>query len=70
VIEAIGGKLLPVPEREESDQLPEEAPPGQVADDDESQGASRDDAEEQAGAADDDGDEGEGQATGNPRNAG
>jgi hypothetical protein len=59
-----------VPEREESDQLPEEGPAGQVPDDDESQGASRDDAEEQAGAADDDGDEGEGQATGNPRSAG
>jgi hypothetical protein len=56
--------------REESDQLPEEAPSNQVTDDDESLGASRDDAEEQAGAADEDGDEGEGQATGNPKNAG
>jgi hypothetical protein len=70
VVEAIGSRVQFMPEREESDQLPEEAPPGQVTDDDESQGASRDDAEEQAGAADDDGDEGEGQATGNPRNAG
>jgi hypothetical protein len=59
-----------MPEREESDQLPEEAPSGQVHDDDESQGASREEAEKQAGAADEDGDEGEGQATGNPRNAG
>jgi hypothetical protein len=57
-------------EREESDQLPEEGQGGEVPDDDESQGASRDDAEKQAGAADEDGDEGEGQATGNPRNAG
>ena len=59
-----------MPEREESDQLPEEGQGGEVRDDDESQGASREDAEEQAGAADEDGDEGEGQATGNPRNAG
>jgi hypothetical protein len=58
-----------MPEREESDQLPEEGQGGEVADDD-GQGASRDDAKKQAGAADKDGDEGEGQATGNPRNAG
>lgn len=69
--EAIGGNLSFVPERDESDQLPEEAPAGQATDDDrEGQGAARDDAEDQAGAADDDGDEGEGQATGNPRSAG
>jgi hypothetical protein len=59
-----------MPEREESDQLPEEGQGGEVPEDEQSQGASRDDAEEQAGAADDDGDEGEGQATGNPRSAG
>ncbi len=59
-----------MPEREESDQLPEEGQGAEVTDDDESQGASRDEAEDQAGAADDDGDEGEGQATGNPRAAG
>ena len=58
-----------MPDREESDQLPEEGQGGEVADD-ESQGGSREDAEEQAGAADKDGDEGEGQATGNPRSAG
>ena len=69
--QAIGGMLAFMPEREESDQLPEEGPSGQTTDDDgECQGASRDEAEEQAGAADEDGDEGEGQATGNPRSAG
>ena len=62
--------LAVMPEREESDQLPEEGQGGEVPQDEQSQGASRDDAEEQAGAADDDGDEGEGQATGNPRSAG
>ena len=36
-------------EREESDQLPEEGPAGQVSDDD-SDGPARDDAEENAGA--------------------
>jgi hypothetical protein len=71
VSEAIGCNLVIMPEREESDQLPEEAPSGQVHDDDEeSQGAGREDAEEQAGGADDDGDEGEGGATGDPKNAG
>ena len=59
-----------MPEREESDQLPEEGQGGEVHDDDQSQGASRDDAKDQAGAADEDGDEGKGQATGNPRAAG
>ena len=39
--------------REESDQLPEEAPPGQVTDD-EGLGAGRDEAKESAGGADDD----------------
>ena len=60
-----------MPDREESDQLPEEGQGGEVTDDDgQSQGAARKDAEKQAGAADEDGDEGEGQATGNPRAAG
>jgi hypothetical protein len=58
-----------MPEREESDQLPEEGQGGEVTDDD-GEGRARDDAEDQAGAADEDGDEGEGQATGNPRAAG
>ena len=58
-------------EREESDQLPEEGPPSQVPDGD-GGGAddARDDAEESAGAADEDGDDEEGQASGNPANAG
>ena len=47
--------------REESGQLPEEAPAGQGA-----ESESRDDADESAGAADDEG----GESTGNPRNAG
>lgn len=53
--------------REESDQLPEEAPPGQTVDDTSGAG-DRDGADESAGAADDDssGDE----STGNPANAG
>jgi len=50
--------------REESDQLPEEAPPEQVTDDDKD-GAARDEAEESAGVPDN-----PGQATGNPDNAG
>ncbi len=54
-------------ESEESDQLPEEAPPGQVPEDD-SGGAARDDAQENSGAADEKG--GEKNATGNPANAG
>ena len=57
------------PPQEESDQLPEEQQSGAVPDDDGDKGA-RDEAEGSAGAADDDGDEGEGQATGNPSNAG
>lgn len=56
-------------EREESDQLPEEGQGTEVPDDD-GEGAARDDAEDQAGAADEDGDDTEGQATGNPSNAG
>ena len=56
-------------EREESDQLPEEGPSSQVPDD-EGQGASREDAEEQAGTPGQEGQEDDGQATGNPKNAG
>jgi hypothetical protein len=52
--------------REESDQLPEEAPPGQVPEDD---GGGREEADENAGArGGQDSDAGE--ATGNPANAG
>ena len=51
--------------REESDQLPEEGPPGQVPDDDGS-GEARDEAEENAGAREGE----EGESTGNPANAG
>ena len=51
--------------QEESDQLPEEAPPEQVPDDDGSGGA-RADAEENAGAREGE----EGESTGNPANAG
>jgi hypothetical protein len=52
---------------EESDQLPEEGPGGQVPEDDSKAGA-RKDAEENAGAAGEE--EGSQQATGNPANAG
>jgi hypothetical protein len=55
-------------QREESDQLPEEGPGGQSTDDDSA--GDRGDANKNAGGADKDGDEGEGQATGNPANAG
>ena len=51
--------------REESDQLPEEAPSEQVSDDDGS-GRARDDAGENAGAREGE----EGESTGNPANAG
>ncbi len=51
-------------EYEESDQLPEEGQPSEVNEDEKSQEA-RDEAKENPGAADE-----EGQATGNPRNAG
>ena len=57
-------------DREESDQLPEEGQGGEVHDDDESQGASRDDAREQAGTEGEEGQDGDGQASGNPANAG
>jgi len=56
-------------EREESDQLPEEGPEDQVADD-EGQGASREDAEEQAGTPGQEGQEDDEHASGNPKNAG
>jgi hypothetical protein len=52
---------------EESDQLPEEGPAGQVHEDD-SGSESRDDATENAGAAGEE--EGSQDATGNPANAG
>jgi hypothetical protein len=58
-----------VAEREESDQLPEEGPAEQVPDD-EGQGASREDAEKQAGTPGQEGQGDDGQATGNPKNAG
>ena len=54
--------------REESDQLPEEGPSGQVHDDD-SGGSARDEADENAGARSG-GDSDAGDATGNPANAG
>ncbi|HYH59885.1 MAG TPA: hypothetical protein VD790_11810 [Thermoleophilaceae bacterium] len=53
--------------REESDQLPEEAPSGQVPDDE--GGAAREEAGENAGARGDS-DSDAGDATGNPANAG
>jgi len=56
--------MVELQEREESDQLPEEAPSEQVHDDD-GEGAVRDEAKESPGAAGD-----EGQQTGNPDNAG
>ena len=59
-----------MPERDESDQLPEEGPGGQVPDDDERGRGAREEAEEQAGARDAGHDDEEGQATGNPANAG
>ena len=54
--------------REESDQLPEEGPAGQVPDDD-SSGAARDEAQENPGGRGDR-DSDAGDATGNPANAG
>ena len=52
-------------EREESDQLPEEAPSEVVEEDSGSSADARDEAEENPGVPDD-----PGQATGNPDNAG
>lgn len=54
-------------EREESDQLPEEAPQDQVPEDD-SGGKARGDAQENSGAEGEEG--GSKKATGNPANAG
>ena len=54
-------------QREESDQLPEEGPGGQVPEDD-SGGKARSDAQENSGAEGEKG--GEKSATGNPANAG
>jgi hypothetical protein len=51
--------------REESDQLPEDAPPEQTPEDEEEGESARDDAEANAGVPNEDG-----QATGNPLNAG
>ena len=53
--------------REESDQLPEEGPPGQVQDDAGDEGDARDAAEDSAGAAEESDPD---QATGHPENAG
>jgi hypothetical protein len=55
--------------REESDQLPEEQPSGSGGAQDTPGNANEDDKKNEGGA-DNDGDAGEGQATGNPSNAG
>ena len=55
--------MAPDAEREESDQLPEDAPPEQTPEDDE--GNARSEAEQSSGVPNE-----EGQATGNPPNAG
>jgi len=57
-------------EREESDQLPEEGPAGQVPEDENESGSSRGDASENAGAAEEGQGKDEGESTGNPANAG
>jgi hypothetical protein len=57
------------PPEEESDQLPEDQPSGSGGSQDTPE-STRDEAEDSAGGADSDGDGGEGQATGNPANAG
>jgi hypothetical protein len=48
MMERLRGRMVAAMEREESDQLPEEAPPGQVVEDDEG-GAAREDAQESPG---------------------
>jgi hypothetical protein len=58
-----------VSQHEESDQLPEEGPSGQVPGDDESSG-SRDEAEDSAGVPGEDAQDDDGQASGNPQGAG
>ena len=55
--------------QEESDQNAEEQPSGSGGSQDTPQGE-RDESKGNAGGADSDGDSGEGQATGNPSNAG
>ena len=55
--------------QEESDQLPEEQP-GEAGGSKDSPGDEQSEGKKNAGGADKDGDEGEGQATGNPANAG
>ncbi len=52
-------------DRDESDQLPEDAPPEQIHKDEEEREGARGDAEESAGVPNE-----EGQATGNPASAG
>jgi hypothetical protein len=54
---------------EESDQMPEEGPPG-AAEDDTGAGKSDDGGEDSAGTPGEEGQDGDGQATGNPKNAG
>ena len=56
-------------DREESDQLPEEGPSGQVPEDSDDDDA-RDEAEESAGTPGEEGQDDDEQATGNPQNAG
>ncbi len=56
--------------REESDQLPEEAPTDQVAEDDGTSKSARKEAEENPGTPDGGTPDKPGQATGNPANAG
>jgi hypothetical protein len=58
-----------VSQREESDQLPEEGPSGQVPEDDEP-GDTRDEAEDSAGVPGEDAQDDDGQASGNPQGAG
>lgn len=54
-------------DNEESDQLPEQGPSGQVPDDDE---GAREEAEDSAGVPGEDAQDDEGQASGNPKGAG
>jgi hypothetical protein len=55
--------------QEESDQLPEEQP-GEAGGSKDAPGDEQSEGKKNEGGADSDGDEGEGQATGNPANAG
>ena len=55
--------------QEESDQMPEEGPSGQVHEDDD-EGSTRNDAEDSAGTPGEEGQEDDGQASGNPASAG